>query len=107
MSNPPDAEIQALLDDLWKRHLPSLVERLDLLERAAAEAASGAISEAMRAEAQSVAHKLAGNLGMFGHPQAGEIAGQIELTLKAPTPETLAGLVPVVARLRQSLDGHL
>ena len=47
MSNPPDAEIQALLDDLWKRHLPSLVERLDLLERAAAEAASRDIDKFM------------------------------------------------------------
>ena len=107
MSNPPDAEIQALLRDLWERHLPSLVERLGVLERTAGEAALGAIPEESRAEAQSVAHKLAGNLGMFGHHQAGEIASRIEQTLKAPTPETLAQLVPAVASLRQCLDGHL
>ena len=107
MSTHPDTEIQALLADLWRRHLPSLVERIVVLERAAAEATSGTIPEAVRAEAQSVAHKLAGNLGMFGHRQAGEIASQIEQTLKAPAPETLAGLAPVVASLRQSLNGHL
>ena len=107
MSTQPDAEIQALLDDLWKRHLPSLVERISLLESAAAEAASGSLPEPTRAEAQSVAHKLAGNLGMFGHHEAGEIASRIEQILKSPAPDTLAALAPLAAHLRGQLAPHL
>lgn len=107
MSNQPDAEIQALLTDLWQRHLPMLIERLALLDRAATKAASGTLPEETRAEAQSVAHKLAGNLGMFGHQKAGEIAGQIEQVLKAPTPKTLASLGTLTASLRKNLAAHL
>lgn len=107
MSTPPDAEIQALLDDLWKRHLPSLVERISTLEHAAAEAASGSLPETTRAEAQSVAHKLAGNLGMFGHQEAGEIASRIEQTLKSPAPDTLTALAPLTTQLRDRLAPHL
>jgi HPt (histidine-containing phosphotransfer) domain-containing protein len=107
MSTQPDAEIQALLDDLWKRHLPSLVERISILEQAAAEATSGSLPEPMRAEAQSVAHKLAGNLGMFGHPGAGEIASRIEQILKSPAPDTITALAPLAAHLRDLLAPHL
>ena len=107
MSTQTDAEIQALLDDLWKRHLPSLIERISTLERAAAEATSGALPETTRAEAQSVAHKLAGNLGMFGHHEAGEIASRSEQILKSPTPDTLAALASLAAQLRERLAPHL
>lgn len=107
MSNTPDAEIQTLLEDIWKRHLPQLMERLDLLERAANTAASSTLSEEQRAEAQSVAHKLAGNLGLFGHKHAGDAASQIEQILKGPTPETLAELPSLVAKLRRSLAPKL
>ncbi|WP_263365325.1 Hpt domain-containing protein [Edaphobacter bradus] len=108
MSKTPDAEIQALLADLWQRHLPTLRERVGLLESAATLAeASGSIPEETRAGAQSAAHNLAGNLGMFGHSSAGEIAGQIEQILKAPTPATLSGLAALVARLREALAANL
>lgn len=107
MSKQPDAEIQALLGDLWKRHLPALIERLSLLERAAAKAASGTIPEELRAEAQSVAHKLAGNLGMFGHQQAGETAGQMERILKTPTPDLLSTMPRLAGKLRKLLAPHL
>lgn len=107
MSKQPDAEIQALLTDLWQRHLPMTIERLDLLDRAATKAASGTLPEETRAEAQSVAHKLAGNLGMFGHQKAGEIASQIEQILKAPTPKTLSSLSSLTSSLRKNLAAHL
>jgi HPt (histidine-containing phosphotransfer) domain-containing protein len=106
MSNTSDAEIQALLADLWKRHLPQLIERLTLLEQAA-HSGIASLSEEQRAEAQSTAHKLAGNLGMFGHKQAGDTASQIEQTFKNPTPETLAALPALVAQLREALAQHL
>jgi HPt (histidine-containing phosphotransfer) domain-containing protein len=105
--NGQDEKIEALLADLWQRHLPTLHERLDLLDRAAAEASSGTLAEASRLEAHSVAHKLAGNLGMFGHQQATEIASAMEQILKTPTPEALANLPSLATELRQNLTASL
>ena len=96
-----------MLADLWQRHLPSMHERLALLDRTALSAAAGRLDEAERAEAQSIAHKLAGNLGMFGYGDAGLIAGKIEDNLKAPTPQTLVHLASLVRQLRQTLNPHL
>jgi HPt (histidine-containing phosphotransfer) domain-containing protein len=98
-----DVKIEALLADLWRRHLPTLRERLDLLDRTAAEASSGILAEASRLEALSVAHKLAGNLGMFGHQHATEIASSMEQILKSPTPDTLATLPAMTSDLRKTL----
>ena len=106
-ANPADAEISTLLADLWQRHLPSLHQRLDLLAHAALAAAAGKLDEPDRAEAQSVAHKLAGNLGMFGHGGAGSIASEIEHILKEPTPESLGHLATLARQLRQTLEPHL
>ncbi len=102
-----DEKIEALLADLWQRHLPTLRERLDLLDRTAVEASSGTLTEASRLEALSVAHKLAGNLGMFGHQQATEIAGTMEQILKDPTPKTLSKLSDLAKELRKTLASAL
>jgi HPt (histidine-containing phosphotransfer) domain-containing protein len=103
MTQPDNGKIEALLADLWQRHLPQLHERLDLLDKVAAEASTGTLAEASRLEALSVAHKLSGNLGMFGHQQGSEIASQIEHILKAPAPETLSVLVTHTGNLRKVL----
>jgi HPt (histidine-containing phosphotransfer) domain-containing protein len=106
-AHPVDAEISALLADLWQRHRPSMHQRLDLLDHAALSAASGRLDEPARAEAQSVAHKLAGNLGMFGYKAAGSIASEIEHILKEPTPQSLGHLATLARQLRQTLGPHL
>jgi len=107
MNSNAEEEINALLADLWQRHLPSMRERLEALERAALDGSEQRLNETERAEAQSVAHKLSGNLGMFGHQQAGLIAGEIEQLLKSPSEETTSRLVPLVQKLRQTLNPHL
>ncbi len=107
MTDTANEDINALLADLWQRHLPVLHERLDLLDRAAKEAASGSLPELTREEAQSVAHKLAGNLGMFGHNEAGGIASKMEQILKAPTAQTLTELAPLAQSLREQLAPNL
>ena len=103
----PDEDIRIMLADLWQRHLPTLHERLNLLDSTSKEATSGSLPESMREEAQSIAHKLAGNLGMFGHNEAGEIASQMEQILKTPTPQTLPELSPLAQSLRQQLAPNL
>jgi HPt (histidine-containing phosphotransfer) domain-containing protein len=102
-----DGKLEDLLADLWQRHLPQLRERLDILDRTAAEASTGNLPEASRLEAQSIAHKLSGNLGMFGHHAGSEIASTIEHILKTPTPETLTALTGLTKSLRDTLTPHL
>jgi len=103
----PDTEIRALLQELWQRHLPSTQERLDLVKSAVEAASAGHLEEAVRAEAQAAAHKLAGNLGMFGHKEAGEVASEIEYILKTYTPTSVPSLVTFEQQLHQLLASYL
>lgn len=103
MTPDDEGKIADLLADLWQRHLPLLHERLNLLDRVSAEASSGALAETSRLEGLSVAHKLSGNLGMFGHQHGTEIASQIEQILKTPTPDTLITLAALATDLRLNL----
>lgn len=107
MDKKTEAKVDHLIAKLWQRHLPSLRERLDLLDRTAAEASSGILAEASRSEALSIAHKMAGNLGMFGYPKGSEVASEIEHLLKDPTAETLLRLAPLTVQLRKSLAAGL
>jgi HPt (histidine-containing phosphotransfer) domain-containing protein len=101
-----DEKIETLLATLWQRQLPLLRERLDLLDRTAAEASAGLLSEASRNEALSVAHKLAGSLGMFGYHRGTETARTIEMILKTPTRDTLPDLACLARNLRATLQLH-
>lgn len=103
MKKDEEAKIDTLLAALWERSLPTLYERLDVLDRASAEAASGHLTEASRSEALGIAHKLSGSLGMFGYHRGTEIARQIEAILNAPTPNTLPRLSALVTELRDTL----
>lgn len=106
--NPEDdGKIDDLLADLWQRHLPQLRQRLDVLDQTAAEASTGALTEASRLEALSIAHKLSGNLGMFGYHTGSQIASAIEHILKSPTPDTLRTLIELTGTLRQTLSPNL
>lgn len=99
-----EAQIGTLLANLWERSLPTLHERLNILDRAALEGISGNLSETSRIEALNVAHKLSGTLGMFGRHQGTEIAREMEQLLSAPIPAAaLPRLVTLAANLRQSL----
>jgi HPt (histidine-containing phosphotransfer) domain-containing protein len=79
----PDTRTSALLASLWQRNLPQLQARLDLLDQAAA---SDPLPDTLRAEAASVAHKLAGSLGMFGYPEGTRLARQLEVLLESDAP---------------------
>ena len=96
-------QIDDLLAQLWQKNLPTIRERLDLLDRFSSAAVSGSLEEHTRIEALNIAHKLAGSLGMYGYQQGTEVASKIERILKSPTPETLVTLRALAADLRKSL----
>ena len=102
-----DHQIEALLAQLWKKNLPTIRERLDLLDQFGSAAVSGSIEEHTRIEALNIAHKLAGSLGMYGYQQGTELASRMERILKSPTPETLVTLRDLAADLRRSLAAGL
>ena len=104
MNKQTEVKVDNLIAELWQKHLPNLRERLALLDRTAVEASSGALAEASRAEALSIAHKLAGNLGMFGYPKGSEVASEMEHILKAPTPQNLTRLTTLTTQLRRTLS---
>lgn len=80
----PDA-IRAKVLALWLAKKTEVREKIDILERAAATLEeTRTIDDSLRDEATSVAHKLAGSLGMFGHDEATEVARAIELDLENP-----------------------
>ena len=102
----PD-QIDTVLAQLWQKNLPTIRERLDLLDQFGSAASSGTLDESTRIEALNIAHKLAGSLGMYGYQQGTEVASKMERILKSPTPETLATLRALAAELRQSLAAGL
>ena len=78
--------INHLLATLWQKHLPQVLARIDLLDRAATDLT-------LHAEAHATAHKLAGSLGMYGYQSATEAARlyEQELETSTPDPATLTG----------------
>ncbi len=92
----------ALLTDVWQRNLPLVERRISILERAAASPTPAELSEDLRAEAASVAHKLAGSLGMFGFSRGTELARSLELILESPMPD-VSRLASLTAQLRSVL----
>ncbi len=102
-----DNQIDTVLAQLWEKNLPTVHERLDLLDKFGKAAATGKLDEPTRIEALSIAHKLAGSLGMYGYRQGTEVASQMERILKSPTPETLLTLRALAANLRKSLATSL
>jgi HPt (histidine-containing phosphotransfer) domain-containing protein len=102
-----EAKLNAMLSGLWQKNLPTLRERLALLDQAARIAATGCLPEAARLEALSIAHKLSGSLGMFGHQQSTELARDMEKVLRSSTPEELTTLPALATQLRDSLSSSL
>ncbi|HEX4577212.1 MAG TPA: Hpt domain-containing protein [Edaphobacter sp.] len=102
-----NAQIDDVLLQLWQKNLPTIRERLDLLDQFGSAAASGMLDESTRIEALNLAHKLAGSLGMYGYQEGTEVASKMERILKSPTPETLATLHSLATDLRKSLAAGL
>lgn len=93
----------ALLSTLWIRNRPLIEERLDVLDRAAAQASAGTLELEVREQAADVAHKLAGSLGMYGYDHGTRLARKLELLLDYRSPDPVQ-LVQLAAELRASLS---
>ena len=113
MKKPPVDKIDTLLADLWRKNLPTLRERLDLLDLIAASASSGTIPPDSRDEAISIAHKLSGSLGTVAGVAHVEIDAESHLDLvrrldirRTPT-ENLHALSEALGRPVRDLTADL
>ncbi len=93
--------MQATLAAIWKKNLPQVRERLAVLQRAADELATTRTLDAdLHNEAASLAHKMAGSLGMFGLHSGTDAARAVEQSLTQdglPQPERLQQQVEALA----------
>jgi HPt (histidine-containing phosphotransfer) domain-containing protein len=100
--------ISNILDTMWAKFLPDIRERVNVLELAVAAASAGKLDSALRASAQSAAHKLAGTLGTFGLQRGTELARELELRFARggiSVAEAIA-LGRVSAEIRELVEGR-
>lgn len=92
----------AAIRAIWERNLPVIEERIKRLEATAAAVEAASLDKATRLEANEIAHKLAGSLGMFGFPEGTEIARRLErmLVKESFSADESAEIKELVGRLR-------
>ena len=102
-------KLNAALDLLWTRFLPEILERVTVLESAAAAYAANQLSNEQREMANSAAHKLAGALGTFSLARGTDLAREFELLSSretAPDPDLANRLRSIAAELRVVIDSR-
>jgi HPt (histidine-containing phosphotransfer) domain-containing protein len=83
MDEPPHhaKELDDLLQALWVKNYPILLERLKLIRDATDKLDAGSLDKQARKDGEEAAHKLAGILGTFGLPRGSVLASKIEALL--------------------------
>ncbi len=97
------AETDALIAELWQRHLPTIRERLEVLERIAGSAATAALSREDREEGIAISHKFAGSLGMYGYRRGTEIASLMEQLFRSSAPIEPDAILSLTYQLREAI----
>jgi hypothetical protein len=98
-------ELLQAMDRLWIRFLPEIMERVAIMEAAAAAMVSGTITKSERENAVAAAHKLAGTLGTFKLMDGTVLARDLEACFNpgdAPIDGQYAA--SLVAKLRAVID---
>lgn len=73
----PTAVAEAM-NRMWVKFLPDIEERVAVLEIAAAAVSRGNLTDELREQASSAAHRLAGVLGTFGLDEGTLLAREAE-----------------------------
>jgi diguanylate cyclase (GGDEF)-like protein len=78
----PESETLAGVAKIWEQVKEDTNRRVDVLEQAMALLLENKLSDEVRGQAESAAHKLAGSLGMFGADEGTRLAQEIETLLE-------------------------
>lgn len=97
------SDLDAMIAQMWATFAPLARSRVEVLEQYAAALADGQDGQALRDEATTAAHKLAGALGTYSRPGSQE-AFRLEALLKDGRP-TADEVLPLVHALREAVDG--
>jgi HPt (histidine-containing phosphotransfer) domain-containing protein len=101
--NSQQHEMAQALDQLWKQYLPTMEERVAILEKAGRSLIEGELSDNERVDANNAAHKLAGVLGTFGLTKGTVLARKAEILYSGDNgtdPEEAVELVQIAAQLK-------
>ncbi len=100
---------------LWEQFRPTMLERLAILEQTLTMLQAGTLSEERRQQAEQIAHKLAGSLGMFGFAEGTTVAREIEYWLQAlggqlplplPATQLIQQFQTLMTRLQQAVQAE-
>ena len=108
-SKPNAREIAEVLEQMWVRYLPDVLERVGTLQQASEALTSGSLSQASCKAAESAAHKLAGTLGTFALPRGTELARELEQTFAAedgPDAASAPRIASTVSELRAMIESR-
>jgi diguanylate cyclase (GGDEF)-like protein len=94
------------LATVWGQYLPSMLERVGLIERAVTALLAGELDEELRGEARRAAHTLAGSVGTFGFAGASRAASELELALTNPARGQVLALSALVVAVRNGLESE-
>ncbi|UBF28065.1 response regulator [Kovacikia minuta CCNUW1] len=105
----PDSQQQylAFLNETWTTTQPKSLHQLAVLSQTVKDLKIDRFSLQQQAQAQQIAHKLAGNLGIFGLTKAVHLARQLESwfgTHQSLQPRHATQLEPMVAALQQEVS---
>ncbi len=75
------AQYLELLNDTWKKHRSTCIERVELIQSALDKLQAGQLTATIQAEAYRAAHTLVGTLGTFGLHEAMQLARNLDQEL--------------------------
>ncbi len=92
--------------EIWKRAKKQTAERVAVIEQAITALQKGKLSKKLRSQAEQLAHKLAGSLGMFGSDEGSRLAREIELLFQAgiQQPQQVRQLKQLVVALQEEIQ---
>lgn len=99
--NDPAAIVAARLAELWRKSLPTTLERAAALRAACEALGRNPADVEARTAGREAAHKLSGSLGVFGLPRGTELAAAMEEVLKSAEPLTLQSVATLAEQARE------
>lgn len=105
----PETKISEVLDQMWRRYRSQVLERVAVLEAAAAALSAKNLTASECEAAHAAAHKLAGTLGMFNLERGTVLARELETayTVQSPPPAADAfHLARLAAELRAMIENR-
>ncbi len=99
--------MQAAVAAIWERYKDAIIDRVTVVEQAAAALLEDNLDTELRRQAEREAHKLAGSVGTFGFAIGSRLAREAEQMLRVGAtlgPTQARRLMDIVTDLRRALE---